>query len=83
MLYQDRKPQQFSAQAKRNELPFPSFQEAGIEFLGLWEQLNNPDSKLVDFDQFRQEAGKKYCCSFPSEIDRKDIRHRTQRVQPH
>ena len=29
-----------------------------IEFLGLWEQLSNPDFKLVDFDQFRQEAGK-------------------------
>jgi len=29
-----------------------------IEFLGLWEQLSNPDFKLVDFDQFKQEAGK-------------------------
>lgn len=28
-----------------------------IEFLGLWEQLNNPDFKLVEFDQFRTEAG--------------------------
>lgn len=28
-----------------------------IEFLGLWEQLNNPDFKLVEFDQFKQEAG--------------------------
>jgi hypothetical protein len=28
-----------------------------IEFLGLWEQLNNPDFKLVEFDQFRNEAG--------------------------
>ncbi len=27
-----------------------------IEFLGLWEQLNNPGFKLVEFDQF---AG---CC---------------------
>ena len=26
-------------------------------FLGLWEQLNNPSFKLVDFDQFRNEAG--------------------------
>ena len=23
-----------------------------IEFLGLWEKLNNPDFKLVEFDQF-------------------------------
>ena len=28
-----------------------------IEFLGLWEQLNNPSFKLVEFDQFRNEAG--------------------------
>jgi hypothetical protein len=31
-----------------------------IEFLGLWEQLNNPDFKLVEFDQFRNEAGANY-----------------------
>jgi hypothetical protein len=29
-----------------------------IEFLGLWEQLNNPDFKLVEFDQFRMAAGR-------------------------
>lgn len=28
-----------------------------IEYLGLWEQLNNPDFKLVEFDQFKNEAG--------------------------
>jgi len=28
-----------------------------IEFLGLWEQLNNPNFKLVEFDQFKQGAG--------------------------
>ena len=28
-----------------------------IEFLGLWEHLNNPEFKLVIFDQFRNEAG--------------------------
>ena len=28
-----------------------------IEFLGLWEQLNNPDFKPVEFDGFRQQAG--------------------------
>lgn len=31
-----------------------------IEFLGLWEHLNNPDFKLVEFDQFRNEAGANY-----------------------
>ena len=24
-----------------------------IELLGLWERLNNPDFKLVEFDQFK------------------------------
>lgn len=28
-----------------------------IEFIGLWEHLNNPRFKLVEFDQFRNEAG--------------------------
>lgn len=28
-----------------------------IEFLGLWEQINNPDFKGVEFDSFKQEAG--------------------------
>jgi len=28
-----------------------------IEFLGLWEKINNPDFKGVDFDPFLKEAG--------------------------
>ena len=28
-----------------------------IDLLGLWEKLNNPSFKLVEFDQFRFEAG--------------------------
>lgn len=28
-----------------------------IEFLGLWEQLNNPNFKPVEFDGFRMQAG--------------------------
>jgi hypothetical protein len=28
-----------------------------ISFLGLWEKINNPKFKLVEFDQFRNEAG--------------------------
>jgi hypothetical protein len=31
-----------------------------IEFLGLWEKLNNPLFKLVEFDQFKNEAGHNY-----------------------
>lgn len=28
-----------------------------IDFLGLWEKLHNPSFKLVEFDQFKNEAG--------------------------
>ncbi|MBU0722486.1 KilA-N domain-containing protein [Patescibacteria group bacterium] len=28
-----------------------------IDFLGLWEKLHNPTFKLVEFDQFKNEAG--------------------------
>lgn len=28
-----------------------------IDYLGLWEQLNNPDFKGVEFDTFRKESG--------------------------
>ncbi|WP_242951347.1 KilA-N domain-containing protein [Clostridium kluyveri] len=28
-----------------------------IEFLGLWEKMNNPDFKLVEFDQFKNQVG--------------------------
>jgi len=28
-----------------------------IEFLGVWEKINNPDFKTVEFDGFKKEAG--------------------------
>lgn len=28
-----------------------------IEYLGIWEQLNNPDFKPIEFEGFLQEAG--------------------------
>ena len=28
-----------------------------IEFIGIWEQLNNPNFNAVEFDGFRKEAG--------------------------
>jgi hypothetical protein len=28
-----------------------------IEFLGIWEQLNNPDFNPIEFDGFRNQAG--------------------------
>lgn len=37
-----------------------------IEFLGLWEKLNNPDFKPVEFDGFRNEAGDNHFVLSPS-----------------
>lgn len=31
-----------------------------IEFLGLWEKLNNADFKPIDFERFKSEAGRYY-----------------------
>jgi len=31
-----------------------------IEFLGLWEKLNNPEFKLVEFDRLKAQAGANY-----------------------
>ncbi len=31
-----------------------------IELLGLWEKLHNPDFKLVEFDQFKNQSGANY-----------------------
>ena len=28
-----------------------------LEFLGTWEQINNPDIKVVEFDHFKSQAG--------------------------
>jgi len=30
-----------------------------IEFLGIWEQLDNPQFKVIEFDDFKKEAGLK------------------------
>lgn len=30
---------------------------ATVDFLGIWEQINNPDFKRVEFDTFKSEAG--------------------------
>lgn len=31
-----------------------------IDFIGLWETLNNPDFKPIEFERFRNEAGNNY-----------------------
>lgn len=36
-----------------------------IEFIGLWEKLNNPNFKVVEFDRFKNEAGYNYFTMSP------------------
>lgn len=36
-----------------------------IEFIGLWEKLNNPNFNIVEFDQFKNEAGHNYFTMSP------------------
>lgn len=31
-----------------------------VEFIGLWERLNNPNFNVVEFDQLKNEAGHNY-----------------------
>jgi hypothetical protein len=37
-----------------------------VEFLGIWEQLNNSNSKPIEFDGFRKQAGLKSFVLTPS-----------------
>ncbi len=37
-----------------------------IEFLGIWEQINNPDFNMVEFDQFKKESGHNYFVMTPT-----------------
>jgi len=37
-----------------------------IEFLGIWEQLNNPAFKPVEFDGFKKQSGLKSLPSLPA-----------------
>ena len=39
---------------------------ATIEFLGIWEQINNPDFNVVEFDQFKIESGHNYFVMTPT-----------------
>ena len=39
---------------------------ATIEFIGLWEQINNTDFNMVEFDQFKNESGHNYFVMTPT-----------------
>lgn len=39
---------------------------SSIEFLGIWEQINNPDFNMVEFDQFKKDAGHNYFVMTPT-----------------
>ena len=38
-----------------------------LDYIGTWEQLNNPDFKLVEFDQLRSEA--QCLCAYAKAMD--------------
>ena len=44
-----------------------------IEFIGLWEKLNNPNFNVVEFDQFKTEAGHNYFTMSPTKRKLGDI----------
>ena len=59
--------------AKYRDINFPADivknwlrSKSTIEFLGLWETINNPNFKLVEFDQFKTNAGANYFVLSPS-----------------
>lgn len=33
-----------------------------LEFLGTWETMYNPDFKVVEFDHFKMQAGRRLLC---------------------
>ena len=39
---------------------------ATIEFIGLWEQINNTDFNMVESDQFKNEPGHNYFVMTPT-----------------
>ena len=39
---------------------------ATIEFLGIWEQISNPDFNMVEFDRFKNESGHNYFVMTPT-----------------
>jgi hypothetical protein len=42
---------------------------SAIEFCGLWEQLNNPGFKRIEFDAFKSESGFKQLHTYPAKMD--------------
>lgn len=47
-----------------------------IEFLGIWEQLNNPDFNPLEFERFKKEAGAEPVQFIAEEVDRSHWRNR-------
>jgi len=45
------------AQRYTGEMPVLQGRNLTIEFLGIWEQLNNPNFKPIEFDGFKKQAG--------------------------
>lgn len=48
-----------------------------VEFLGLWEELHNPDFKRVEFDTFKTDAGTNAFVFFDKGLDGAIRSHRS------
>jgi len=46
-----------------------------IEFLSIWEQINNPNFKVVESDHFKMQAGLPNFCNECYRMDRKNKRY--------
>ena len=45
-----------------------------IDFLGLWEKLNNPNFKGIEFDAFKMESGTNSFTPNPQTMDKKKLK---------
>jgi len=43
-----------------------------LDFVGLWERLNHPDFKPLEFERIKKRGGKPVLCSLAATLDRDD-----------
>ena len=60
------KNRQFPADVIKNWLRLRST----IDFLGLWEQLNNKNFNMVEFDQFKKRVWSQLLCNNSAKMDK-------------
>ena len=51
-----------------------------IEYLGVWEQLHNPEFKRIEINAFRQQAGLNAFSLTPKEWEEQNSEHRFKKL---